>query len=116
MDAIYIKVGDKSIFVDGGFDRSASGSIIAYLNKIGVEHIDYYIGTHGHKDHVEAAPSNWKYYDTVYTERYMRTPKENADGYNINPIQRAQNLHGDLLLIHGTADDKCPRANLLGRY
>ena len=52
-----------------------------------------------------AAPSNWKYYDTVYTERYMRTPKENADGYNINPIQRAQNLHGDLLLIHGTADD-----------
>lgn len=52
-----------------------------------------------------AAPSNWKYYDTVYTERYMRTPKENADGYAINPIQRAANLSGDLLLIHGTADD-----------
>ena len=52
-----------------------------------------------------AAPSNWKYYDTVYTERYMRTPKENADGYAINPIERAANLHGDLLLIHGTADD-----------
>lgn len=52
-----------------------------------------------------AAPSNWKYYDTVYTERYMRTPKENADGYAVNPIQRASNLSGDLLLIHGTADD-----------
>lgn len=52
-----------------------------------------------------AAPSNWKYYDTVYTERYMRTPKENADGYAVNPIQRATNLSGDLLLIHGTADD-----------
>lgn len=52
-----------------------------------------------------AAPSNWKYYDTVYTERYMRTPKENADGYAVNPIQRADNLSGDLLLIHGTADD-----------
>ena len=52
-----------------------------------------------------AAPSNWKYYDTVYTERYMRTPKENAEGYAVNPIQRAQNLSGDLLLIHGTADD-----------
>lgn len=52
-----------------------------------------------------AAPSNWKYYDTVYTERYMRTPKENADGYAVNPIQRANNLSGDLLLIHGTADD-----------
>ena len=52
-----------------------------------------------------AAPTNWKYYDTVYTERYMRTPKENANGYAINPIQRAKNLSGDLLLIHGTADD-----------
>lgn len=52
-----------------------------------------------------AAPSNWKYYDTVYTERYMRTPGENAAGYDVNPIQRAGQLHGDLLLIHGTADD-----------
>lgn len=52
-----------------------------------------------------AAPSNWKYYDTVYTERYMRTPNENAAGYAVNPIQRANSLHGDLLLIHGTADD-----------
>ena len=52
-----------------------------------------------------AAPSNWKYYDTIYTERYMRTPKENAEGYAINPINRAPKLHGDLLLIHGTADD-----------
>ena len=52
-----------------------------------------------------AAPSNWKYYDTVYTERYMRTPQENASGYAVNPISRAGQLHGDLLLIHGTADD-----------
>lgn len=52
-----------------------------------------------------AAPTNWKYYDTVYTERYMRTPKENAAGYACNPIQRANALHGDLLLVHGTADD-----------
>lgn len=52
-----------------------------------------------------AAPSNWKFYDTVYTERYMRTPKENANGYAINPINRASQLHGSLLLMHGTADD-----------
>lgn len=52
-----------------------------------------------------AAPSNWKYYDTVYTERYMRTPNENAAGYAINPMERAANLPGSLLLIHGTADD-----------
>ena len=52
-----------------------------------------------------AAPSNWKYYDTVYTERYMRTPQENGSGYAINPIERAANLSGSLLLVHGTADD-----------
>ncbi len=52
-----------------------------------------------------AAPTSWKYYDTVYTERYMRTPKENAKGYATNPIERASKLSGDLLLIHGTADD-----------
>lgn len=52
-----------------------------------------------------AAPSNWKYYDTVYTERYMRTPKENANYDLVNPMARAANLHGELLLIHGTADD-----------
>lgn len=52
-----------------------------------------------------AAPTNWKYYDTVYTERYMRTPNENAAGYAVNPIERASSLSGDLLLIHGTADD-----------
>lgn len=52
-----------------------------------------------------AAPSNWKYYDTVYTERFMRTPQENVEGYAINPINRAPKLHGNLLLMHGTADD-----------
>lgn len=52
-----------------------------------------------------APPTNWKFYDTVYTERYMRTPKENPDGYATNPIERASKLHGALLICHGTADD-----------
>lgn len=52
-----------------------------------------------------AAPSSWRYYDTVYTERYMRTPQENATGYDRCPISQAKNLSGHLLLIHGTADD-----------
>ena len=53
-----------------------------------------------------AAPSDWRFYDTVYTERFMRTPKENGDGYNAgSAILRAPKLHGDLLLIHRTADD-----------
>ena len=52
-----------------------------------------------------AAPSNWRYYDTVYTERFMRTPQENENYNTISPIGRASQLSGDLLLIHGTADD-----------
>ena len=52
-----------------------------------------------------APPTNWKFYDTVYTERYMRTPKENPDGYAVNPIERAAKLHGALLICHGLADD-----------
>ena len=52
-----------------------------------------------------ASPTDWRFYDTVYTERYMRTPKENPDGYNDNPIQRADKLHGALLICHGMADD-----------
>ena len=52
-----------------------------------------------------APPTNWKFYDTIYTERYMRTPKENPDGYAVNPIERAANLHGALLICHGMADD-----------
>ncbi len=52
-----------------------------------------------------APPTDWRYYDTVYTERYMRTPQENPEGYDTNPIQRADKLHGALLICHGTADD-----------
>lgn len=52
-----------------------------------------------------APPTDWRFYDTVYTERYMRTPKENPDGYAVNPIERAAKLHGALLICHGLADD-----------
>lgn len=52
-----------------------------------------------------APPTSWRFYDTIYTERYMRTPQENEDGYKVNPIERVDNLHGALLLCHGVADD-----------
>ena len=52
-----------------------------------------------------APPTDWHFYDTIYTERYMRTPKENPQGYDVNPIQRANNLSGALLICHGMADD-----------
>ena len=53
-----------------------------------------------------APPTNWRFYDTVYTERFMRTPNENPQGYDeVCPIARASKLSGALLICHGLADD-----------
>ena len=53
-----------------------------------------------------AAVTDWKYYDSIYGERFMRTPKENPEGYKAaSAFTRANKLHGRLLLVHGTADD-----------
>ena len=53
-----------------------------------------------------APPTNWRFYDSIYSERYMRTPQENPKGYDeVNPIARAEQLNGALLIIHGLADD-----------
>lgn len=59
------------------------------------------------KTAVAVAPvTNWRFYDNVYTERYMRTPAENAKGYDDNaPEKMANKLKGNFLMIHGTADD-----------
>jgi dipeptidyl-peptidase-4 len=56
---------------------------------------------------IAVAPvTSWRFYDTVYTERYMQTPQENASGYDNNsPISHVDKLKGNFLLIHGTADD-----------
>lgn len=56
---------------------------------------------------IAVAPvTNWRYYDNIYTERYMRTPRENANGYDDNsPETMVNDLKGKFLLIHGTADD-----------
>ncbi|NNE76886.1 MAG: prolyl oligopeptidase family serine peptidase, partial [Pricia sp.] len=49
---------------------------------------------------------SWRFYDTVYTERFMRTPAENASGYDENsPLNYPEMLQGDYLLIHGSGDD-----------
>jgi len=56
---------------------------------------------------IAVAPvTSWRFYDTVYTERYMQTPQENASGYDDNsPINYANKLKGNYLLVHGTGDD-----------
>lgn len=59
------------------------------------------------KTAIAVAPvTNWRYYDNIYTERYMRTPQENGKGYDDNsPVNMVKNLKGNYLLVHGTADD-----------
>ncbi|MGB3591244.1 MAG: S9 family peptidase [Nonlabens sp.] len=56
---------------------------------------------------IAVAPvTNWRFYDTIYTERYMTTPQENANGYDENsPINHVDKLKGNYLLVHGSADD-----------
>jgi len=56
---------------------------------------------------IAVAPvTNWRFYDSIYTERYMQTPQENASGYDENsPINHVEKLKGKFLLIHGSGDD-----------
>ena len=62
---------------------------------------------------IAVAPvTSWRFYDTVYTERYMQTPQENASGYDDNsPINYADKLEGNYLLVHGTGDDNVHAQN-----
>jgi dipeptidyl-peptidase-4 len=64
---------------------------------------------------IAVAPvSSWRFYDTIYTERYMHTPQENPSGYDNNsPITYADKMEGDFLLIHGAADDNVHLQNTL---
>jgi dipeptidyl-peptidase 4 len=56
---------------------------------------------------ISVAPvTNWRYYDNIYTERFMQTPAENASGYDDNsPVNHVSKLKGKLLVVHGSADD-----------
>jgi dipeptidyl-peptidase-4 len=64
---------------------------------------------------IAVAPvTNWRYYDNIYTERFMQLPSENADGYDSNsPINYVSKLKGKYLLIHGSADDNVHYQNTM---
>lgn len=64
---------------------------------------------------IAVAPvSSWRFYDTIYTERYMQTPQENATGYDNNsPISHVDKLKGDFLLVHGSGDDNVHLQNTM---
>jgi dipeptidyl-peptidase 4 len=64
---------------------------------------------------IAVAPvTSWRYYDNIYTERFMRKPQENPDGYDNNsPINHVRNLKGSYLLVHGSADDNVHYQNTM---
>ena len=67
---------------------------------------------------IAVAPvTNWRYYDNIYTERFMRKPKDNPDGYDNNsPINHVDKLKGNYLLIHGGADDNVHSQNSMDLF
>ncbi|MFQ5703751.1 MAG: S9 family peptidase [Gemmatimonadales bacterium] len=67
------------------------------------------------KTAIAVAPvTDWRFYDTIYTERYMRTPQENEQGYDLGaPLSYADELQGKLLIVHGTGDDNVHPQNTI---
>ena len=120
----YLNLGDKECFDQ--IEAAKYFGSLPYVdkNRIGIFGWSYggYMSslciTRGHeyfKTAIAVAPvTNWRTYDNVYTERFMRTPQENADGYDKNcPINFADKLEGNFLLIHGSADDNVHLQNTM---
>ena len=89
-------------YVDGSRVGITGHSYGGYLAALAIlKHPDLY-----HVAVAGAPVTDWKNYDTIYTERFMRTPQENPEGYERSaPLNHADGLTGDMLLIHGTGDD-----------
>jgi len=75
-------------------------------------------GANYFKTGIAVAPvTNWRFYDTIYTERFMGLPKDNADGYDDNsPINHVDKLRGNLLIVHGSADDNVHYQNVMEAF
>lgn len=89
-------------YVDKGRIGIFGWSFGGYMSTLAItKGADYF------KSAIAVAPvTTWRYYDNIYTERFMRTPQENGDNYDINsPINHVEKLKGNFLLIQGTADD-----------
>jgi dipeptidyl-peptidase-4 len=94
-------LGSQS-YVDAGRIGIQGWSFGGYMTSLCMtKGADYY------KAGIAVAPvTNWKYYDSIYTERFMRTPQENSGGYeNNSPINFVKALKGKFFLVHGSADD-----------
>lgn len=97
-----VKEYSKNTYVDASRVGIMGWSYGGFMASLGITK-----GADVFKMAIAVAPvTNWRYYDNIYTERFMRTPQENADGYDRNsPINFVDNIKGKYLLIHGSADD-----------
>lgn len=102
-DQIYVaKELGKLPYVDASRIGIWGWSFGGYMASLGISK-----GADVFKAAIAVAPvTNWRYYDNIYTERFMRTPKENGKNYDDNsPINHVEKIKGNYLIIHGTADD-----------
>ncbi len=102
-DQIYVaKQLGKLTYVDASRIGIWGWSFGGYMSSLGISK-----GADIFKTAIAVAPvTNWKYYDNIYTERFMRTPQENGTNYDDNsPINHVEKIKGNYLIIHGTADD-----------
>ncbi|MFQ5790296.1 MAG: S9 family peptidase [Acidobacteriota bacterium] len=96
-------------WVDGSRIGLGGWSFGGYLTAYALTHSQSFrVGVAG------GSVTDWRDYDSIYTERYMSTPEENPEGYRkSSAVAAAENLHGELLLIHGTLDDNVHMQNTL---
>ena len=96
-------------YVDGARIGMAGHSYGGYITSYAMTHSDLFAAG------IAGAPvTDWRDYDSIYTERYMGLPQENPDGYNVSSVVRAAGkLHGKLLILHGAIDDNVSLRNTM---
>lgn len=94
-------------WIDGDRIGMAGHSYGGFMTAFALTHSDLFASG------IAGAPvTDWRLYDSIYTERYMHTPQNNPDGYrNTSVVNAAKNLHGRLLVVHGTMDDNVHQQN-----
>jgi len=122
-DATYLALGGPDVDDQAAAARQIAQRPYVDASRVGISGSSYggYMSIMGllrHPDVFSSAvafsgPTDWRQYDTIYTERYMRTPRENADGYAAgSAVELAKDLRGSLLIIHGMQDDNVHPNNM----
>lgn len=96
-------------YVDGSRIGMSGHSYGGYMTSYAMTHSDLFAAG------IAGAPvTDWRDYDSIYTERFMGLPQDNPEGYNVSSVVRAaRNLHGKLLIIHGAIDDNVSVRNTM---